>query len=296
MAIAFDNHPSFREYADPGRLVSASWLSARLGVNGLHVVECNEDSVLYNIGHLPSALRINPDELIDPATLDIIDGEAFAALLSRLGINRDDTVVIYGDRGNRWACFALWVFELFGHPDTRILDGGREGWMQEERDTSLSPAIVMQPSNYPVCERNDTDARIFVDELADDDTITAVDVRSAAEFSGVPGDQASASQELGSGPGAVTSRRQGHVPGAVHLPWKSLLTAGGKFRSRSDLDAVWPAESSVIYSQVGARAALVWFIGKFLLGHKATRIYDGGWSEWGNMIGMPIERGADTRS
>ena len=292
MAIAFDNHPSFREYADPGRLVSASWLSARLGVNGLHVVECNEDSVLYNIGHLPSALRINPEELIDPTTLDIIDGDGFAALLSRLGINRDDTVVFYGDRGNRWACFALWVFELFGHPDTRILDGGREGWMQEERDTSLTPALVLQPSNYPVCERDDAAARVFVDELADDDALNAIDVRSAAEFSGLTSDREAVVHELGSGPGAVMTRRHGHVPGAVHLPWKSLLTANGMFRSKADLDKLWPAESSVIYSQVGARAALVWFVGKFLLGHDSTRIYDGGWSEWGNMIGMPIEQGA----
>ena len=276
MAIAFDNHPSFREYAEPGRLVSASWLSARLGVKGLHVVECNEDSVLYNIGHLPSALRINPEELIDPTTLDIIDGEGFSALLSRLGIGRDDTVVFYGDRGNRWACFALWGFELFGHPDTRILDGGREGWMQEERDTSLSPALVLSPSHYPVCERDDSAARAFVDELADDDSLTAIDVRSAAESSGLP--------------------RQGHVPGAKHLPWKSLITPSGMFRSREELEKAWPAESSVVYSLVGARAALVWFIGRFLLGHAETRIYDGGWSEWGNMIGMPIETGNDAES
>lgn len=296
MAIAFDNHPSFREYAEPGRLVSASWLSARLGVKGLHVVECNEDSVLYNIGHLPSALRINPEELIDPTTLDIIDGEGFSALLSRLGIGRDDTVVFYGDRGNRWACFALWVFELFGHPDTRILDGGREGWMQEERDTSLSPALVLSPSHYPVCERDDSAARAFVDELADDDSITAIDVRSAAEFSGLPSEQAAARSELGSGPGAVTARRQGHVPGAKHLPWKSLITPSGMFRSRKELEKVWPAQSSVIYSQVGARAALAWFIGRFLLGHTETRIYDGGWSEWGNMVGMPIETGSDAET
>ena len=296
MAIAFDNHPSFREYAEPGRLVSASWLSARLGVKGLHVVECNEDSVLYNIGHLPSALRINPEELIDPTTLDIIDGEGFSALLSRLGIGRDDTVVFYGDRGNRWACFALWVFELFGHPDTRILDGGREGWMQEERDASLSPALVLSPSHYPVCERDDSAARAFVDELADDDSITAIDVRSAAEFSGLPSEQEAARLELGSGPGAVATRRQGHVPGAKHLPWKSLITPSGMFRSREELEKAWPAESSVVYSLVGARAALVWFIGRFLLGHAETRIYDGGWSEWGNMIGMPIETGNDAES
>ncbi|WP_448859155.1 sulfurtransferase [Corynebacterium propinquum] len=294
MAVAFDNHPSFRDYADPGRLVSASWLSARLGVEGLHVIECNEDSVLYNIGHLPSALRINPEELVDPATLDVIDGEGFAALLSRLGISREDTVVFYGDRGNRWACFALWVFELFGHPDTRILDGGREGWMQEERDTSLTPALVMHPSNYPVCERNDAGVRAFVDELADDDALTAVDVRSAAEFSGLPHQQDAAEGELGSGPGAVTTRRQGHVPGAIHLPWKSLMTPAGMFRSRAELDQLWPAEDSVVYSQVGARAALVWFVGRFLLGHDKTRIYDGGWSEWGNMVGMPIDQGTGT--
>lgn len=134
----FDPNPPFQEYAHPERLVSAPWLSARLGIKGLRVIEVDEDSLLYDIGHVPTASRINfQTELLDPVTRDIVSAEGFAQLMRDKGIKRDDTVVIYGDKANWWAAYALWVFELYGHPDVRLLDGGRDAWVTEERDTSL---------------------------------------------------------------------------------------------------------------------------------------------------------------
>ena len=155
MGIELDDHSQFANYAHPERFVSAAWLSARLGMPGLRVVESDEDAFLYDIGHIPGAVRIDwHNDLNDPVQRDFIDGEAFAELMSARGISRDDTVVIYGDRSNWWAAYTAWVFELFGHPDVRILDGGRDAWMGEERDTSF--AVPEYPrTEYPVVERQD---------------------------------------------------------------------------------------------------------------------------------------------
>ena len=137
MGIELDNSPQFTKFAHPEKFVSAAWLSARLGVDGLKVVESDEDAYLYDIGHIPGAVRIDwSRDLNDAVIRDLIGGEAFAALMRERGISRDDTVVVYGDRANWWAAYTAWVFELFGHPDVRILDGGRDAWMGEERDTS----------------------------------------------------------------------------------------------------------------------------------------------------------------
>ena len=138
MGIELDDNPQFKEYAHPDKFVTAAWLSARLGMDGLKVVESDEDAFLYDIGHIPGAVRIDwKRDLNDDLTRDFIDGEAFAELMRSRGINRDDTVVIYGDHANWWAAYTAWVFELFGHPDVRLLDGGRDAWMGEERDTSF---------------------------------------------------------------------------------------------------------------------------------------------------------------
>ena len=208
MAAPFDPHPQFQEYAHPERLVSASWLSARLGTPGLRVIESDEDSLLYDIGHLPGAVRIDwQKDLNDPVTRDIVDGEAFAALMRSKGINRDDTVVIYGDQSNWWAAFTLWVFDLFGHEDVRLLDGGRDAWMAEERDTSFVVPDFPE-SDYPVVERNDAEYRVFVDEMLDKiGSSTIVDVRSTEEFHGLVGSDDS--------PALAPALRRGHIPTAV---------------------------------------------------------------------------------
>ncbi|QGU03880.1 sulfurtransferase [Corynebacterium comes] len=288
MAVPFDPHPPFQEYAHPERLVSASWLSARLGTPGLRVVESDEDSLLYNIGHLPGAVRIDWNkDLNDPVTRDIIDGEAFARLMSEKGISRDDTVVIYGDQSNWWAAFTLWVFEMFGHEDVRLLDGGRDAWMAEERDTSY---VVPEfpPTDYPVVERNDTRYRVFVEEVrASIGSTTLVDVRSAEEYLG----------SLGSDnePAVAPALRQGHIPGAVNLPWQDNVHPNSRFRSRAELEEIYgalsPEAETTIYCHTGDRTSHTSFVLKHLLGFDKVRNYDGSWVEWGNMVRMPIARG-----
>lgn len=292
MAVPFDPYAPFQEYAHPERLVSASWLSARLGTPGLRVIESDEDSLLYDIGHLPGAVRIDwQKDLNDPVTRDIIDGEAFAALMNSKGIARDDTVVIYGDQANWWAAFTLWVFELFGHEDVRLLDGGRDAWMAEERDTSY--VVPEYPSaDYPVVERNDADYRVFVSEMLEKiGTSTIVDVRSLEEFNGLLGD--------GETPAVAPTLRQGHIPTAVNLPLQENVHPNSRFRSRAELEEIYssldPKAETTIYCHVGDRTAHTWFVLKYLLGFEDVRSYDGAWVEWGNMVRMPIAQGEAPR-
>ena len=283
----FDPNPPFQEYAHPERLVSAPWLSARLGINGLHVIEVDEDSLLYDIGHIPTAIRINVQtELLDSTRRDIVSAEDFTKLLRSKGIEREDTVVLYGDKSNWWAAFALWIFELYGHEDVRLLDGGRDAWMSEERDTSF---MVPDPtaSSYPEVSREES-SRIFVDELRGS-TATVVDTRSPDEFCG------EAALKNGTGESAYgTTLTHGHIPGAINLEWDRAVYPNGCFRALSELKVSYgelePDTETVLYSHVGAQAAHTWFVLKYLLGFKAARVYDGSWAEWGNMVRMPVER------
>ncbi|HAT1144612.1 TPA: sulfurtransferase [Corynebacterium striatum] len=283
----FDPNPPFQEYAHPERLVSAPWLSARLGIKGLRVIEVDEDSLLYDIGHVPTASRINfQTELLDPVTRDIVSAEGFAQLMRDKGIKRDDTVVIYGDKANWWAAYALWVFELYGHPDVRLLDGGRDAWVTEERDTSFMVPDFPE-SDYPEVERNDETYRIFVDQVRGT-TVKLVDTRTPEEFFG------EATHESPNGDSAYgTTMRHGHIPGAVNLEWDRAVYPNGCFRALSELNVNYgelePASETVLYSHVGAQAAHTWFVLTFLLGFKDAKVYDGSWAEWGNMIRMPIE-------
>lgn len=296
MAAPFDPFPPFQDYAHPERIVSASWLSARLGSPGLKVVESNEDSLLYDIGHLPGAVRIDWDkDLNDPVTRDFIDGQAFADLMNRKGIHRDDTVVIYGDKSNWWAAFTLWVFELFGHADVRLLNGGRDAWMTEERDTSYAVPDY-PPTNYPVIERVDEKQRAFVagvlDSLQTPGEIKLVDVRTTEEYRGK-----NDNGQTVTGEGVL---RGGHIPGAVHLDWEQAVLPNGNFRSRKELEEIYgdlnPTDDTVVYCRVGDRAAHTWFVLKFLLGFDSVRNYDGSWAEWGNMVRMPIVQGGEPGS
>lgn len=286
MTIPLDPHPDFQEYAHPERLVSASWLSARLGTPGLKVVESDEDSLLYDIGHIPGAVRIDwLQDLNDPNTRDYIDGEAFAKLMDSKGIAREDTVVVYGDKNNWWAAFTFWIFTLFGHKDVRILNGGRDAWITEERDTSFS--VPDYPaSGYPVIERDDKESRIFVNELQERlGHIRLIDVRDHESYTaqGLP-------QPLTSG-----ALREGHIPGALNLPDDRSMYPNSRFRSFTELKEVYDLpyndQDIVVYCALGDRAAHSWFVLKYLLGYEKVRNYDGGWLEWGNMVRLPIAAG-----
>lgn len=281
MGIEFDPHPQFQEYARPEKFVSAAWLSARLGIDGLKVIESDEDAFLYDIGHIPGAIRIDwRQDLNDAVLRDFLDGEGFATLLGSRGISRDDTVVVYGDKSNWWACYTAWVFELFGHPDVRLLDGGRDAWMGEERDTSY--AVPSLPEvDYPVVERVDSGHRAFVSELRSATPPQLLDTRSAEEFAGNPPK------------GPAASLRHGHIPGAVNIAWNNLVYPNARLKPRADMEEVYaqfdPAVQTVTYSNLGASAAHSWYMLRYALGFEDVTLYDGSWAEWGNLVGAPIE-------
>ena len=284
--------PKLAAYSDPDILVSADWLQERLGRPGLVVVESDEDVLLYETGHIPGAVKIDwHTDLQDPVARDYVDGEGFARLLSAKGIDRDTTVVFYGDKSNWWAAYALWVFSLFGHPDVRLLDGGRQKWLADERPVTRDRTEVTV-TDYPVVDREDAPIRAFRSdvEVHLEAKGPLVDVRSPGEFSGELLSMPDYPQE-----GAL---RGGHIPGAVNVPWKRAANDDGTFKPVEELRAIYAeeqgltAEDDVIaYCRIGERSSHTWFVLRHLLGYPRVRNYDGSWTEWGNLVRAPIERG-----
>ncbi|MFC4125029.1 sulfurtransferase [Nocardia rhizosphaerae] len=291
MPVAPDPHPAFGSYAVPHRLVTTEWLSANIGVPGLKIIESNDDILLYDIGHVPGAVKIDwRGDLSDPVTRDYIDGARFTELMRAKGIRRDDTVVIYGDRGNAQAAHTAWIFTLFGHEDVRLLDGGRDAWISEERDTTFDLPYAA-PGDYPLVDRNDSAARAFREDVLARLGAPLVDVRSAEEYAGEPAPKP-LEQEY-------ATLRDGHIPTAVNIAWTAACGADGRFRARAELDAVYgelAAEDLVVYSRVGERSSHTWFVLTFLLGRRSVRNYDGSWIEWGNSVRLPISKGAEPGS
>ncbi|MGY4101337.1 sulfurtransferase [Nocardia sp. R16R-3T] len=287
MPVAPDPHPAFGSYAYPHRLVTTEWLSANIGTPGLKIIESNEDILLYDIGHVPGATKIDwRGDLNDPVARDYIDGARFTELMCAKGIERDDTVVLYGDRGNAQAAHALWVFTLFGHPDVRLLDGGRDAWISEVRDTTFDLPYLRR-SEYPTVRRDDGSARAFREDVFAHLGKPLIDVRSPEEYSG----------ELIQPPvnPEDVELRGGHIPTAVNIPWTEVFHSDGRFRSRAELDDIYgalaTADDLVVYSRVGERSSHTWFVLTYLLGFENVRNYDGSWTEWGNSVRMPIARG-----
>ena len=286
------SNPKFQEYANPGRLVTGDWLEARLGQPGLVVVESDEDVLLYETGHIPGAVKVDwHTELNDPVVRDYVDGEGFAALLSRKGISRDDTVVIYGDKNNWWAAYALWVFSLFGHEDVRLLDGGRDKWIAEGRPVTTDKTVV-EPTDYPVVERDDSLIRAYKDDVLAHLGNPLIDVRSPEEYSGERTTAPAYPDE-----GAL---RAGHIPSAQSVPWAKAVAEDGGFKSREELDAVYrdgaglqDGDKIVAYCRIGERSSHTWFVLKHLLGFENVRNYDGSWTEWGSAVRVPIVSGAE---
>lgn len=292
MPLPRDNDPKFAAYAHPERLVSTSWLAQRLGTPGLAVVESDEDVLLYETGHIPTAVKIDWHlDLNDAITRDYVDGPAFAALMSAKGIARDTTVVIYGDKNNWWAAYAMWVLTLFGHEDVRLLDGGRAKWQAEGREmtTEVSAPSVTE---YPVVERDDTVIRAFRDAVLDFLGGQLIDVRSLPEFTGERTHMPDYPQE--------GTLRGGHIPGARSVPWARAANDDGTFKERGDLETIYlqeqaldPTQPVITYCRIGERSAHSWFVLQHLLGFPDVRNYDGSWTEWGNAVRVPIARGAE---
>jgi thiosulfate/3-mercaptopyruvate sulfurtransferase len=281
----------FAAYASPEKLVSTDWLTEHLDDPNVVVVESDEDVLIYYTGHIPGAVKVDwHTELNDQLIRDYRDPQGFAALLSQKGIRRDQTVVFYGDNFNWWAAYALWVFTLFGHADTRLLDGGRQKWAAEGRP--LTTDVAARPTtDYPVVERRDAPIRAFRTNV--DGHLAAglplVDVRSPEEFSGELLHMPNYPQE-----GAL---RGGHIPGARNVPWKRAANEDGTFKTADELRAIYhneigldEADDIVAYCRIGERSSHTWFVLTYLLGHRKVRNYDGSWTEWGNLVGAPIEK------
>lgn len=268
--------------------MTADWLSANLGQPGLAIVESDEDVLLYDVGHIPGAVKVDwVTDLNTHPVRDYLTGEQFAVLMDRKGISRDDTVVIYGDKSNWWAAYALWVFTLFGHPDVRLLDGGRDLWLSHGRETTLD-VPTKTTSGYPVVERNDAPIRAYKDDvLAILGKEPLIDVRSPQEYTGERTHMPDYPEE-----GVL---RGGHIPTAVSIPWSRAVTDSSQFRSREELDELYgflqPDDKTVAYCRIGERSSHTWFVLTYLLGKQGVRNYDGSWTEWGNTVRVPIVDG-----
>lgn len=292
MSIELDPSSDFNGYAHPERLVSTEWLAAHLGAPGLVVVESDEDVLLYETGHIPGSVKIDWHlDLNDPVQRDYIDGAGFAQLLGSRGISRDTTVVIYGDKNNWWAAYALWVFSLFGHEDVRLLDGGRAKWEAEGREY-ITEKPTLTAVDYPTVERDDSTIRAYKDDVLAHLGKPLIDVRSPEEFTGERTTAPAYPDE-----GAL---RAGHIPSAVNIPWARAAAENGTFKRLPELDALYRNEAGladgdevVAYCRIGERSAHTWFVLTHLLGFENVRNYDGSWTEWGSAVRVPIVRGSE---
>ncbi|RAX46759.1 sulfurtransferase [Arthrobacter sp. AQ5-06] len=297
MSYAVEQNEKFAAYANPERLVSTQWLASTLEAGALAdgklvVVESDEDVLLYETGHIPGSVKIDwHTDLNDEVTRDYVNGEAFGALAAAKGISRDTTVVIYGDKSNWWAAYALWVFTLFGHEDVRLLDGGRDKWIAEGRDLTTERTAPV-PGDYPVVERNDAPIRAFKDDVLAHFGKPLIDVRSPEEYTGQRTHMPAYPEE-----GAL---RGGHIPTAASIPWARAAAPDGSYRSREELEALYLGEAGltagddvVAYCRIGERSSHTWFALKYLLGFDTVRNYDGSWTEWGNAVRVPIAKGTE---
>lgn len=279
-------------YAHPEVLVDTQWVQDSLP-DGSRLVEVDYDPVnAYEKGHISGATLIWwKRDINDPVTRDIIDKKAFEALMSKNGISQDSEVILYGDFNNWFAAFVFWIFKYYGHKNVKIMNGGRKKWELEERSYATDAEPVMESTDYTAQPPDEglraylADARRALDK---DDTVM-VDVRSPAEFSG----QITAPPEYPT----ENAQRGGHIPGANSIPWLTAVNdADGTFKSADELRAnyepkgVTSDKDVICYCRIGERSSHSWFVLKYLLGYPRVRNYDGSWTEWGNMIGNPVEK------
>ena len=281
-----------RGYANPDVLVSTDWVAEHLNDPTIRIVESNEDQLLYPSGHIPGAVQVDwAADLNDQLRRDYLDRDGFEELMSRIGITPDTTVVFYGDKNNWWATYAFWVFQLFGHTNAKVMDGGRLKWEKEGRE--LTRDVPAYPATtYTAPERDDKTIRAFRDEVLKhvEAGKPLVDVRSPAEYSGERTHMPEYPQE-----GVL---RGGHIPGAKSVPWaRAANPDDGTFKSADELRAIYEEEQGlkagddiIAYCRIGERSSHTWFVLTYLLGYPNVRNYDGCWTEWGNSVGVPVER------
>ena len=278
-------------YVHPEVLVETEWVAAHLNDPKVRIVECDEDVLLYDQGHIPGAIKLDwVGELNDPVVRDYLDRERFEKLLSAKGISNDTTVVFYGDKNNWWATYAFWVFKLFDHQDARIMNGGRAKWIAEGRElTKEVPSYP--PGTYKAPERDDRHIRAFRDQVLEHikkSGVALVDVRSPQDYTGERTHMPEDPQE--------GTLRGGHIPTAVNIPWGQAVREDGTFKSPEELrqlyagKGVTPDKDIITYCRIGERSSHTWFVLTYLLGYPQVRNYDGSWTEWGNAVGVPIEK------
>jgi len=278
-------------YTFPDTVVSTDWVSEHLHDLRVIVVEVDVDTTAYEEGHIPGAVGWNwQTQLCDTVQRDIIPPEKLKELLENSGVSNDTTVVLYGDNNNWFAAWALWQLNMYGHKDVRIMDGGRKKWLAEGREVTTD-APNIKKATYAAAGVDESQ-RMKLPELMgiykNPDTVL-VDVRSADEFTG----------KILAPPGLPeTCQRGGHIPGARNIGWALACNDDGTFKSYDELKALYesqgvtPDKDVVTYCRIGERSSLTWFVLKYLLGYDKVRNYDGSWTEWGNLVGAPVERGA----
>jgi thiosulfate/3-mercaptopyruvate sulfurtransferase len=279
-------------YVHPEYLVTTDWLAAHLNDSSVRVIESDEDVLLYDIGHIPNAQKVDwHQDLNDPVIRDYVDRATFEELLRRKGIDDSTMVVFYGDKNNWWACYAFWVFQLFGFTNAKVLDGGRTKWELEQRPMSTEvPRFA--PTRYVAPERSDATIRAFFTQVREhvDAKRPLVDVRSPQEYSGERTHMPDYPQE--------GTLRGGHIPGAKSIPWGRAVNQDGTFKTADELRAIYekeqglrPDDDVVAYCRIGERSSHTWFVLTYLLGYGQVRNYDGSWTEWGNAVRSPIRKG-----
>jgi thiosulfate/3-mercaptopyruvate sulfurtransferase len=273
--------------------VSTAWLAEHLNDPQVRLVEVDEDVLLYEQGHIPGAVKLDwHTELQRPDVRDFIDEAAFAALMAAKGISNNSTVVLYGDKSNWWAAYAFWFFKYNGHADVRLMNGGRQKWLAEQRPLT-SEVPVITPGSYTVPYR-DASIRAFAADVLQhilkvkDGKGALVDVRSPQEFSGELLHMPNYPQE--------GAQRGGHIPGAQNIPWAQAVNEDGTFKSAAELVKLYESrgvtkdKDVIAYCRIAERSSHSWFVLKYLLGYPKVRNYDGSWTEWGNLVGVPIEK------
>lgn len=271
-------------------LVSAQWAQDNLDTPGVVFVEVDEDTSVYDTSHIPGAVKLDwRADLQDAVIRDFVDAQQFSKLLSERGIGNDDTVVLYGGNNNWFAAYAYWYFKIYGHRSVKLLDGGRKKWELDGRPLSGDP--VSRPATTYTAAPPDDSIRALRDEvLAAIGTTNLVDVRSPDEFSGKILAPAHLPQEQ--------SQRPGHIPGAVNVPWSKAANEDGTFKSDDELSALYsaagvdPDRETIAYCRIGERSSHTWFVLRELLGHRNVKNYDGSWTEYGSLVGAPIELGS----
>ncbi len=283
------------DYANPDVLVSTDWVLDHHDDDGVKLVEVDEDVLLYEQGHISGAVKVDwHTELQRPDVRDFIDEAGFAELMASKGLSNDDTLVLYGDKSNWWAAYALWFFKYNGHADVRLMNGGRQKWVAEGKP--LTQDKPRPPRGSYAVPYRDASIRAFSADVLQhllkvkDGTGALVDVRSPEEFSGEKLHMPEYPQE-----GAL---RGGHIPGAQNIPWAQAVNEDGTFKSADELAELYGGKQVdrdkdvVAYCRIAERSSHTWFVLKYLLGYPRVRNYDGSWTEWGNMVGVPIEQGS----